>query len=269
MSTATTPAPGSERAAAPQRSLGGFGELFIFFGLAIILFVLVQVVVVSALVYTVNQQNPHLTWSEISREVSERTQFNAFFSVPVQTIYYALLVLLLYALLRARRLPFWSSLALRRLSAAHLGAAVAIGALLALLIQFASVIVPPPETLPIERLFSSRAAAWLIIAASLLIAPLVEELIFRGYIYTLFEHRLGVAAAVLASGLLFGSIHFPQLYPGYFQMLLLCVVGIVFSLTRAQTGTLLASIVAHFAYNATLNLLFLASPQFRELAFGF
>jgi membrane protease YdiL (CAAX protease family) len=96
-------------------------------------------------------------------------------------------------------------------------------------------------------------------------APLVEELIFRGYIYTVLERLWGVAPAVLLSGVLFGSIHFPQLWPGYFQMFLLCVVGVVFSLARARTGTTLASVALHFGYNAAISLLFLFSENFRDL----
>ncbi|MEE8201941.1 MAG: CPBP family intramembrane glutamic endopeptidase, partial [Candidatus Acidoferrales bacterium] len=136
---------------------------------------------------------------------------------------------------------------------------------LALLVVFASALVPPPEKLPFDKLFSSQSAAWLIIGLALLLAPIVEEMVFRGYIYTLLETRFGVAPAVLVSGLLFGAWHFPQYYPGYFQMFLICVVGLAFSLVRAGSRTLLASILAHFAYNATVSLHFLASEQFRSL----
>lgn len=267
MSTAATPEPLEASPSAPEHPLGDLSDLILFIAGAVALFFLVQFSAASLLLYDAHQTNPHLSFRELSELVSRRVRYNAFFAVPVQLIYYSLLMLLLYALVRGRRgLPFWSGLALRPLPWANVVPTLAAGAALSLLIQTANLLVPPPEPLPFDRLFSSRAAAWLIIAASLLIAPLVEELIFRGYIYTLLERLYGVAPAVLASGLLFGAIHFPQLYPGYFQMLLLCTVGVVFSLARARTGTVVASVLLHFAYNATLSVLFLASPQFRQLA---
>ena len=267
MSTVATSEPAAAPPPAPARRLGGLPDLILFLLGAVGLFVLVQLAAAFLLIYDARQKNPGLTWSEIVQLVNRRVEYNAFFAIPVQLIYYALLLLLLYALVRGLRgVPFWSGLALRRLPAAQAGAALFAGVVLALVIQTASLLVPPPEELPFDRLFSSRAAAWLIIAASLLVAPLVEELIFRGYIYTVLEGVWGMPAAVLASGLLFGAIHFPQLHPGYFQMGLLCVVGIVFSWARARTGTLFASVLLHFGYNATLSAAFLASEQFRKLA---
>jgi len=267
MSTADTLPPPEPAASAPERHLGGLADLVLFFAGAVFLFLTVQIAAASLLLYDARQKNPGLTWHEVIDLVSKRVEYNAFYAVPVQLIYYALLVLLIYGLVRGRRgLPFWSGLALRRLPAGQIAAALAAGVLLALVIQLANVLVPPPEQLPFDRLFSSRAAALLIIAASLFVAPFAEELVFRGYIYTLLERPWGTAGAVTASGLLFGAIHFPQLYPGYFQMGLLCVVGLVFSLARARTGTLLASVLLHLGYNAAISALFLASDEFQKLA---
>ena len=249
----------------PSSTLGGLRELVYFLAAAFALFLIVQFGALYFLVWEAAQHSPGSDWAELSREVSERHQGNAFLIVPVQTISYALLLLLLYVLIRRRGLPFWSSLAICRLPAGQVAAALVAGMLLALLIQLANALYPPPEPLALDRLFTSRAAAQLIVAASILLAPLVEEIVFRGYIYGLLERIGGVTAAVLASGLLFGSIHFPQLWPGFFQMVLLCVVGLVFSITRAQTGNTTAAITVHFGYNATISALFLLSPAFRAL----
>lgn len=262
MSTAATPTP-----VPPARPLGGWFDLLLFFLCAAALYLLVQMAALSLLLFDAGQQNPRLTSGQLVQQVTERVQYNAFYLVPVQLTYYGLVLLVLFGLVRLRcRQPFWSSLALRPLPWTHILPVVMAGGLLAFCVQLTSVYFPPPETLPFDRLFSSRAAAWLILAAAVLVAPFVEELVFRGYIYTLLERLTGMAAAVVASGLLFGATHFPQLYPGYFQMLLLCVVGLIFSLARARTGTLLASILLHFGYNATIAITFLLSPEFRRLA---
>ncbi len=270
MSATATPgpngtAPPEPAAPASEPHLGGVRDLLLFILAALALFLLVQSVAMSLVFYQVQQQNPNLPWPELTQKVVERIQYNAFFFVPVQIAYNALLVGLLYWMVRRRDLPFWKGLAWRPLASARVLPILLGGAALALVVQFANVVVPPPEKLPFDRLFSSQTAAWLIIATSLLVAPLVEELVFRGYIYTLLERLWGVLPAVLLSGILFGSIHFSQLSPGYFQVFLLCVVGLTFSWIRARTGTVLASVLAHLGYNATISLLFLSSQQFRAL----
>lgn len=258
------PAPGLPTPRLASR--GSLRELLLFLLAAVALFILVQSAALYLLAARARQADPAVPWPHLLRQVAERHQFDAFFAVPVQAAYYVLLLLLLYAIVRARRgLPFWSSLAVRSLPWGHTAQALTAGILLALLVNFLNLVIPPPEPLAFDRLFTGRAAALLIISASLLLAPLAEEIVFRGYIYGVLERLWGVTPAVLGSGFLFGSIHFPQLWPGFFQMLLLCLVGVVFSLARARTGTTVASIVLHFGYNATISFFFLLSPTFRAL----
>lgn len=259
--TATPQASEQPPAGSPASHLGGLSHLFAFVSAALLLMIALPNLAVAVALPVLLQKNPGLT----PGQALDQLRFNAFFVVPVQVVTSALLVLLIYVFVRRRALPFWKSLALRPLNPLHLLPLLLGGGLLALLVVFASALVPPPEKLPFDKLFSSQSAAWLIIGLALLLAPIVEEMVFRGYIYTLLETRFGMAPAVLVSGLLFGLWHFPQYYPGYFQMFLICVVGLAFSLVRAGSRTLLASILAHFAYNATVSLHFLASEQFRSL----
>ncbi len=263
----TPPAPPPAAEAPPAPSLGGLRELAFFLLTAVLLLFAVQIAAFAGLVFYFQQQNPGVDWSELAPRVQESVQSNALFLVPVQVLYYGLVVGLLYVLVRARGgLRFWAALRVTRLRADIILPALAGGFLLALLVSLASRLVPPPEPLPFDKLFTSRAAALLVVGASLLVAPLAEELIFRGYIYALLERRWGTGTAVLTSGVLFGSIHFLQLWPGYFQMALLCLVGVTFSLARARTGSTTASMLMHLGYNATISLGYLFSPEFRQLA---
>lgn len=263
----TIPAPQSAETPSPAPpSPGTVRDMLLFLMAAVVLFPAVQIAAVNLLAWLARPRHPGLDWGRLLEQVVQENQYNAFFAVPLQAAYYVLILGLLYYMIRVHRgVPFAASLRLRTLPHAQAAQGLAIGFLLALLINFLNVIVPPPEPLAFDKLFSSRAAALLVITASLVMAPLVEEIIFRGYIYSVVERSWGLAPAVLASGILFGSIHFPQLWPGYFQMVLLCVVGIVFSLARAYTGTTLASIVLHFGYNFAISALYLISPTFRAL----
>ena len=82
-----------------------------------------------------------------------------------------------------------------------------------------------------------------------LVAPLVEETIFRGFLYPVIARRLGIAAGVLITGMLFGLLHAAQLWGGWGQIVLLIVVGVVLTAVRARTGTVSASYFVHLGYN--------------------
>ncbi len=238
------------------------------FGLAALFFI--HACALTLMLVLLRAAHPEVAFSQLVRLAARQAEHNAFFAVPVQTALYLLVLLFIYArVVRGYRVRFWHALAWHRVSLDRsLGFLVA-GVALALFIQFATLLFPPPAPLPIEKLFTSRAAALLVLGASLLIAPLFEELIFRGYIYTVLERAWGMLPAVVASGILFGLLHAPQLFPGWFQVVLLCLVGMAFSLARAATGSTFASFLTHLAYNTSLAALFFTSPEFRQLALLF
>jgi membrane protease YdiL (CAAX protease family) len=76
------------------------------------------------------------------------------------------------------------------------------------------------------------------------VAPVVEELTFRGLGYSLLE-PLGRTAAVLWVGLAFGLAH------GLVEGLpILIVFGAGLALLRARTGSVVPGMVVHSAFNA-------------------
>lgn len=95
--------------------------------------------------------------------------------------------------------------------------------------------------------FFTRAAnpAWLI-ALTILAAPLFEEFLFRGLVFQGLRRSIGPALAVLASAALFALIHPPISVIPVFGL------GIAAALSFQRTGLLLAPIVAHSVYNASV-----------------
>jgi membrane protease YdiL (CAAX protease family) len=84
-------------------------------------------------------------------------------------------------------------------------------------------------------------AAWIAVC---IIAGIVEEIVFRGYLQRQFTAwaRGAVAAGVAGSALLFGFAHG---YQGARSMVLLCVFGVLFSLLALFRRSLRAGIIAH------------------------
>jgi membrane protease YdiL (CAAX protease family) len=103
--------------------------------------------------------------------------------------------------------------------------------------------------LPIEMLFQDPRSLLLLGIMAVTIAPVVEETIFRGYLYPVLARSFGVGAGVVVTGVLFGLLHAQQLWGGWVQIGLLMVVGIVFTFARAVSRTVFASFLLHVSYN--------------------
>jgi CAAX protease family protein len=152
-------------------------------------------------------------------------------------------------------LPFWRTIGWRPLrprsvsrGAAYLGFIVA-GAGLALLVSFASAAFPPKHALPIEKIFATRPLTILFMATAVLVAPLVEETIFRGYLFPVAARSFGVSGGIVFTGAVFGLLHGSQLWGGWWQIGLLVFVGILFTFARASTRTNVSSFLLHVSYN--------------------
>ncbi|MBZ5698630.1 MAG: CPBP family intramembrane metalloprotease [Acidobacteriia bacterium] len=165
-------------------------------------------------------------------------------------------ILYLFVMLRARTpAPFWPEIGWRKLRLgvqtfrASAMQCLSGGAMLALVVSFASGFLNPQSRLPIEQILQARISVALFAVLGVLVAPLVEETIFRGFLYPVIARRLGIAAGVIVTGILFGSMHAAQLWGGWGQIALLILVGIVLTWVRARTGTVAASYFVHLGYN--------------------
>jgi membrane protease YdiL (CAAX protease family) len=183
-------------------------------------------------------------------------------------------VLLAYLAVQVRHTfhaPFWRTIGWRPLqtsqtprAAAYLGWIFS-GCMLAILVSLSSSAFKSATKMPIEQFFQDRRSALLLMSLGVLLAPVLEETIFRGYLYPVIARSFGVNAGILITGTIFGLLHASQLWGGWAQIALLVVVGIVFTYARARTHTVVASYLLHVSYNSFLFLGFLiASHGFRH-----
>jgi len=89
-------------------------------------------------------------------------------------------------------------------------------------------------------------------ALGILVAPVLEETLFRGCIYPVIARTLGIPAGIVLTGALFGLAHSLQLAGAWRQVALLSAVGIIFTYIRARAGTVVASYFVHLGYNTLL-----------------
>ena len=199
------------------------------------------------------------------QRLSSQIEFEQFilskpqFAIGSMVVWYALLFLFLYVTLTVLRgCPFWKSLGWKTPNAASAGSLKTpwkyflSGGMLSLLVSFITAKVQAPEHLPIQELFKYKNTAILFMAMAVFIAPLVEETIFRGYLYPLMAKSFGVVPGIIVTGVLFGLMHGYQLGWTLSLVLTLIFVGVVFTFVRARTGTVFASFLLHLGYNSTI-----------------
>jgi uncharacterized protein len=106
------------------------------------------------------------------------------------------------------------------------------------------------EQTTLEDLGADESYTMLVVTALLVIviAPVVEEFFFRGFLYRSFRTSLGVWPAALLAGGIFGVIH---ALTGIAAVPILIVLGVVLCLVYERSGTLYAPIAMH-AFNNTL-----------------
>lgn len=84
-----------------------------------------------------------------------------------------------------------------------------------------------------------------VIIQALIIAPIGEECLFRGFLFNIIRDKWGTIAGAAISSLAFASVHFslPQFIPLFILALLQCRLYM-------KTRTLVAPILVHFIFNA-------------------
>jgi len=123
-----------------------------------------------------------------------------------------------------------------------------------------------PKSLPIGEYFQDRSSALLLAGFGVLVAPVVEELFFRGFLYPALARWTGPAISVIVTSAGFALIHGGQLAYSLVPLLSILGVGVVLTLTRAITKSVATTVVLHTAYNLTLFMqIFVGTHGFRNL----
>jgi membrane protease YdiL (CAAX protease family) len=107
---------------------------------------------------------------------------------------------------------------------------------------------------------SSRSAVYIVAFLATFSAPIVEEVIYRGIIYSAFYKAFGVVTAVIAASTLFAGVHFLQYNGDITALIMICLLSLVLTLIRARTGNLLPCIVLHTVFNGIQSLLLILQP---------
>jgi hypothetical protein len=123
-----------------------------------------------------------------------------------------------------------------------------------------------PDSLPITEFFKDRPSALLLGAFGILIAPLMEELLFRGFLYPALARWTGATASLLITASAFTLLHGAQLGYSWAPLLLIFVVGFTLTVTRIRTNSVATCVIVHMTYNFVLLLqTYIATHGFRQM----
>jgi membrane protease YdiL (CAAX protease family) len=183
-----------------------------------------------------------------------------------QSLAYLLILAYMYVLVtRERRRPDFFA-AVHWNWPSNISVYVLTGFALSLALQGLAHLLPIPKQLPIDDFFRTPAEAWALGILSVTLAPLMEELFFRGFLYPVLARRIGLPVAVFVTALAFALLHGAQLMFSWGPVLVIFLVGIVLTLVRAKRDSVAASLLIHMAYNGTITVaMFAATDGFRHL----
>jgi len=158
------------------------------------------------------------------------------------------------------------------------------------LAQFALRFVSEPKSSPLDQILRSTHGAWLMTAFGVLLAPVAEEIAFRGFLLpslaiaydwlalertpaglqrwqsSSLHSRAALIFASIFSSIPFALMHAGQLQHAWGALGILYAVSLVLSFVRIRTNSVAASVLMHATYNFTVfAVLFIGTDGYRHM----
>lgn len=173
-----------------------------------------------------------------------------YWSVLEQAIAYGVMLLAMKVIFFWRQQPLFRSLGWHK-TVFGVSSLAAIGFSLFLLSVILQLVLRTPEvSTPFEKLLRSDMASRLAITIfGITLGPMIEELVFRGFLQPVLVNVAGVFPGILITAALFGGVHLAQNAGMWQSGVIITLAGFGFGMVRHITGSTQASTIAHVAYN--------------------
>jgi uncharacterized protein len=263
----------------PPRRIPNFGHTVLFFTVAIIVLLLTSVSVFALVM------GFHLLGTETPEQLLREPRL----LIPSMAVAYLIAGAIVWAIFTylwqqtfLRGLHWNFAAVLRRWKPLLAG-----GIALSLAVQFLSNFLPVPKTLPIDDFFRTSADVWMVALFGTFVAPIFEELAFRGFLLPSLasawdwlqgrredagvdkDPQWSIAALVVSctiTSIAFALVHADQLAHAWAPLAVLFGVSLVLCGVRLWTQSLAASTFIHATYNGTIfTILFFVTGGFRHL----
>jgi membrane protease YdiL (CAAX protease family) len=148
--------------------------------------------------------------------------------------------------------PFWQSLGWKpaRLPVLTI---VMLGIGAAVTVALASALLRTPDVAnPMTEMMRDPTSLILMAIFGVTLAPVCEELAFRGFLQPLLVRSLGAAPGIFLAGAAFGLLHFHEYGNSWRHAVVITLAGVAFGCMRQLTGSTKAAAIMHAAYNGFL-----------------
>lgn len=120
--------------------------------------------------------------------------------------------------------------------------------LIVVMLQYA--LLTPDVDTPFEKMLDDPASRIVVALFGITLAPMVEELLFRGFLQPVLVGAMGVFPGILLTSVMFGLLHLAQNAYVWQSGVLIMLVGFVLGTIRHLSGSTRASTIVHIAYNS-------------------
>lgn len=169
-------------------------------------------------------------------------------TTPVIVIAGILAILILWLSFKLRKKKFVEEAGLRPFDV-KFWPAILLGAVgLCLFVNFGMQLLPIPEDVLAEYAEASESLMegpfFMLLLSNVIMAPLIEEILFRGLVFTRLQRVMPLWAALVLSSFFFGLMHGQILWVCYTTL-----VGMMLGFVAWKTDSTLAPMFMHFAFN--------------------
>ncbi|HEY6328034.1 MAG TPA: CPBP family glutamic-type intramembrane protease [Blastocatellia bacterium] len=119
----------------------------------------------------------------------------------------------------------------------------------------------PKETDFEDMLKASLNVRILISAMAVITAPLVEEGVYRGVLYSALRRATGLVPSVVIVTVLFAGVHVPQYWGAWTNIVSITILSLFLTLVRAKSKSILPCIAIHTLYNV-INSIFILTHKY-------
>jgi len=171
--------------------------------------------------------------------------------LPVQVVFYLCLYLSFRLVFKLRyHKPVLPSLGWQR-PAINLAWMAGGGVMLAFVLSALGALLKTPKiTSPFDKLTTTPGSFAFFAVVAIVLAPLFEELFFRGFVQPLLSRTFGTIAGILLTAALFGALHGFEYSWVWQYALFISLAGAVFGWSRARTNSIIPCAVMHGFFNA-------------------
>lgn len=190
-------------------------------------------------------------YTDMSIQIAEKTTEILLDYAVHMTAISGVLTLVVYAVLfKIRKKKLFNEVGLRRISVLSVPGMILLGVALNITTTVLLSYIPFPdawwEQYTQQSAMISDAPLWATVLLSVIIAPVLEEVLFRGLIHTRLKRCMPMLASMIISAWIFGMMHGAIIWLIYASLF-----GFLLAWVYEKYNSLLAPILLHFGFNLT------------------